>query len=62
MTEKKFYCSFCGKSQDDVCQIITTQEVSICNECVLMCVGLIADDNKAKANFPCGSMGEEVES
>ena len=62
MIEKKFYCSFCGKSQDDVNQIITTQEVSICNECVRLCTELIANDNKSKANFPCGSMGEEVES
>lgn len=30
------YCSFCGKSQDEVKKIIAGNGVFICNECVLI--------------------------
>jgi hypothetical protein len=38
-------CSFCGKSQPDVLQIIAGAGGFICNECVQLCVGIIATEN-----------------
>lgn len=36
------YCSFCGKSQDDVGELIGGPgDVFVCNECVDLCMGLI---------------------
>ena len=37
-------CSFCGKSQDDVVQLIAGPGVYICNECVALC-GQILHEN-----------------
>lgn len=36
-------CSFCGKSQDQVKQIVAGPGVYICNECVELCQQIIAD-------------------
>src|SRR5262245_27880594 len=38
------YCSFCGKSRDDV-HVITGPTVSICNECVELCNNILAKKN-----------------
>lgn len=38
-------CSFCGKSQPDVLQLIAGAGGFICNECVQLCVGIIATQN-----------------
>jgi ClpX C4-type zinc finger len=35
-------CSFCGKAQADVLQLIAGPEHFICNECVQLCVDFIA--------------------
>jgi ClpX C4-type zinc finger len=32
-----YYCSFCGKSQDEVLKLIAGPTVFICNECVDLC-------------------------
>lgn len=39
--EKKLYCSFCKKSQDDVDKLVAAEDVFICNECVELCVQAI---------------------
>lgn len=36
-------CSFCGKREKDVQQLIATTGVAICNECVGMCNDAIAE-------------------
>lgn len=44
--ENKVYCSFCGKSQDEVEIIIATHlatQVYICSECVALCSNIIAE-------------------
>lgn len=41
-------CSFCGKSQADVEQIICGPAVYICNECVELCQEIIDDSIKDK--------------
>ena len=38
-------CSFCGKTQDQVERIIAGRGAScICNECVMLCTGILGDD------------------
>ena len=36
------YCSFCGKSQQEVGKLIAGTSVYICNECVTLCDGIIS--------------------
>lgn len=61
MIDKRIHCSFCHKSNLEVVQLITNGDVAICNECILECGMLLVDDDKrATANFPCGSLGEQV--
>jgi hypothetical protein len=35
------YCSFCGKSQHEVTNLIAGPTVFICNECVHVCMGIV---------------------
>ncbi len=35
------YCSFCGKSQEEVRKVIAGPDVYICDECVEMCADVI---------------------
>jgi hypothetical protein len=42
--EQKLRCSFCEKSQDDVRKLIAGPTAHICDECVTVCVDIIADD------------------
>jgi hypothetical protein len=55
------FCSFCGKSQHDVLTLIAGPSVFICEECVGLCDGIIADNvlkrtlAKAKAEWPDAS-------
>jgi ATP-dependent protease Clp, ATPase subunit len=37
-------CSFCNKSQGDVAKLIAGPKVQICNECVHICVDVLADE------------------
>jgi ribosomal protein L37AE/L43A len=36
-------CSFCGKRQDQVRKLIAGPGVWICNECVVLCVEILAE-------------------
>jgi hypothetical protein len=36
-------CSFCGKRQDQVRRLIAGPGVWICNQCVVLCVEILAD-------------------
>ena len=42
--EVKVYCSFCGKSQDEVKKIIAGNNVFICNECVALSQEIIKEE------------------
>ena len=44
-----YICSFCGKDQSEVQQIITGPAVNICNECVDLCHEIILD--KRRENY-----------
>jgi ATP-dependent Clp protease ATP-binding subunit ClpX len=41
------YCSFCGKSQQEVRKLIAGPSVFICAECVELCMAIIGEDNKS---------------
>lgn len=38
------YCSFCGKSQDQVAKLIAGPKVFICNKCVGLCDGILVQE------------------
>jgi ATP-dependent Clp protease ATP-binding subunit ClpX len=46
--KSKLHCSFCGKPQPDVENLVAGPEVYICNECVNLCNDIIAKDNAAR--------------
>jgi ATP-dependent Clp protease ATP-binding subunit ClpX len=49
MADKINHCSFCAKHKDVVGKLIVGHNVAICNECVDLCSGLLADKkNKSK--------------
>ena len=41
---KSLYCSFCGKSQNEVKKLIAGPSVFICDECIDLCNDIIKDD------------------
>lgn len=41
-----FYCSFCGKSQNEVNKIVAGPDVYICDECVELCKNIIDEELK----------------
>jgi ATP-dependent Clp protease ATP-binding subunit ClpX len=54
MTETIVHCSFCGKHKDQIGKLIVSHKVSICNECVDLCEGLLrgkADNKKSQNNL-----------
>lgn len=44
----KYDCSFCDKKREDARHIVAGPGVNICDECIWICVGLIAEEEKAK--------------
>jgi ATP-dependent Clp protease ATP-binding subunit ClpX len=42
--EKGKNCSFCGKRHDEVSRLIAGPKVNICDECILLCNGLLGKD------------------
>ncbi len=45
-------CSFCGKSQHEVKHLIAGPTVFICDECVDLCVTIIAEKRDVEASLP----------
>ncbi|WAV93028.1 ATP-dependent Clp protease ATP-binding subunit ClpX [Oxalobacter aliiformigenes] len=43
-TEKMLYCSFCGKSQNEVKKLIAGPSVYICDECIDLCNDIIREE------------------
>jgi hypothetical protein len=43
-------CSFCGKVQKEVCKLIAGPSVHICDECVKLCSGIIAEEVEAASS------------
>ena len=42
--KKTLYCSFCGKSQNEVQKLIEGPSVYICDECVALCEDIVKED------------------
>lgn len=42
--DKLLYCSFCGKSQDEVKKLIAGPSVYICDDCVSLCTDIIRNE------------------
>jgi len=43
-SDRLLFCSFCGKSQDEVKKLIAGPSVYICNECVDLCNNIITQE------------------
>jgi hypothetical protein len=41
--EVGFACSFCGKEQREVLRLVAGAKANICNECIVLCVSVMAD-------------------
>ncbi len=48
--EDNHHCDFCGKSKEDVEKLIVSDNSAICNDCVDLCVSILADEKVKK--FP----------
>ena len=46
---KLLYCSFCGKSQNEVKKLIAGPSVFICDECVDLCIDIIREEAQSLA-------------
>lgn len=49
---KQYKCSFCGKTEDEVTQLISGPGVFICNECVNLCNGIIEGEYSEDMGMP----------
>jgi ATP-dependent Clp protease ATP-binding subunit ClpX len=45
------YCSFCGKSQDQVERLIAGPSAYICNECVRVCLDILSDEEEERGDL-----------
>jgi hypothetical protein len=48
-------CSFCGKEQHEVKKLVAGLSVFICNECVELCSGIIAEEREQDAEVAAGT-------
>jgi ATP-dependent protease Clp ATPase subunit len=48
MSKTKLYCSFCGKSQDEVRKLVAGPCVFICNECHELIGDMMKDGSNAE--------------
>lgn len=51
-------CSFCNKRQNEVRKLIAGPKVFICDECVDVCVDIVADDSRFQE--PVGAQAEKT--
>jgi len=54
--EKLLYCSFCGKSQDEVRKLIAGPSVYVCDECVELCNDIIREELEGTSEFADGEL------
>jgi len=51
--DKTLHCSFCGKSQNEVKKLIAGRGVYICDECIDVCINIVADElHSSKSSGP----------
>jgi len=59
--EKLLYCSFCGKSQDEVRKLIAGPSVYVCDECVELCNDIIREELEGESDFGDGELPKPKE-
>ena len=47
-SKNTLYCSFCGKSQNEVRKLIAGPTVFICAECVELCTDIISEETSPR--------------
>lgn len=52
------HCSFCGKSQDEVKKLIAGRGVYICDECIEVCINIVADEMAEENKSALGSTAD----
>ncbi|MBN2689585.1 MAG: ATP-dependent Clp protease ATP-binding subunit ClpX [Gammaproteobacteria bacterium] len=50
-SSKNKTCSFCGKAESDVSNLIEGLSGHICDECIKMCVDILKDENNTSSDF-----------
>jgi hypothetical protein len=55
---KKYYCSFCGKRQDEVCKLIAGPTVFICDECTDLCADIVRKNRSCPGEVEYASWAE----
>ena len=50
-SKNTLYCSFCGKSQQEVRKLIAGPTVFVCDECVELCMDIIREENTFCCDF-----------
>ena len=61
MSEEKRTCSFCGKSENDVKNLIEGEHAFICNECVETCGLMLQDNESGEIENEFAKVKEEIE-
>ena len=60
-TEKPVVCSFCGKTQEEVMQLIAGPDVFICDQCIEVCYSLIGgEQNDFDRNYNKSQASKKV--
>ena len=54
------YCSFCGKSQAEVKKLVAGRGVYICDECIEVCINIVADEMNELAKNEGGNTAEHL--
>lgn len=54
------YCSFCGKSQSEVKKLVAGRGVYICDECIEVCINIVADEIAEEAKKTGGVDSENL--
>ena len=64
MTDNKdngeLHCSFCGKSQSEVKKLVAGRGVYICDECIEVCINIVADEMAEEAKREGGIDAENL--
>ena len=48
------HCSFCGKSQAEVKKLVAGRGVYICDECIEVCINIVADELEEERKAEAG--------
>ena len=58
--KKALRCSFCGKSQNEVKKLVAGRGVYICDECIEVCINIVADEMNEIAKAEGGNTAEKL--